>query len=99
MLSVDNTQKVSDGVGCQSGSDRGEQVESMVSIGQFGVAHGVSAGLAKCAAEGPCLHSRDHRIVLAVQDEKWRRTAVDMRNRRRQFEKFGIVGVALFHDE
>ena len=39
MLPVDNTQKVSYGVGRQPGSDRGEQVESMVSIGQLGVAH------------------------------------------------------------
>src|ERR1700748_355622 len=99
MLSVDNTQKVSDGVSRQAGSDSGAQVESMVGAGQVGGAHRESSVVAKCAAEGPCLHGRDHRIALAVQDEKWRRIAVNMRNRRRQFEEFGIVGVAIFHDE
>src|ERR1700753_2090754 len=99
MLSVDNTQKVSDGVSCQAGSDGGEQVEGMVGVGQLGVAHGVSSGVAKCAAEGPCLHSRDRRIALAVQDEKWRRIAVNMRKWRRLLGVFWLDGLWVLHDE
>ena len=49
MPSMDDTEEVRDGVGRQPGPNRGEQVESVVRIGQFGIADGRSAGLAKCA--------------------------------------------------
>ena len=81
MLAVDNTQEVCDGIGRQSRSDCGKQVESVVGIGQLGVTHRLGAGAAKCAAEVPCLHAWDHRIALAVQYKKRRRITVDIRNR------------------
>ena len=99
MSSVDDTQKLGDGVGGQSRSNRGEHIKGVVSVGKLRVADGRGTRVTQRPAKGLRLNAGNHRIALAVQHEKWRRLVVHMRNRRRQFEKFGLVGVTLFHDE
>src|SRR5947209_1690993 len=90
--SVNNTKEVGDGVGGQSGPDRGEHVEGVVGVGKLGVADGGGAGIAQRGAKGARLHARNHRIVLTVQHKKWRRGAAYSRNGGRRFEQFRLVG-------